>query len=493
MRILLRTSALVLLVAPLAACDSAPLEPEGSRVHEALASTNDARATAKGATGALATASPAEGALATIDDTEGTVDTAKDTPAESWSYDLLETDLELDVANLRGKAALAIAAPGRSSASFEIGDLTIHSVTGKHGPLAYTAANGKLHVAIGRSYRPVRIEVEYTFKGHNQFDGWDPSAGVSFLWPYFCGNLFPCKSSPSDGVRFRLHVTGAPEGSKAIYPTNVPGDAPSYMPAIAVGDFTEIDLGSTLFGTRVKAWHLPGQEADTARGTAHLRNVFDFYERTYGRYTFGKVVGSVSANWGPGDYGGMEHHPYWHVAKGSMYNEETHAHEAAHGWFGNGVRVACWEDFVLSEGTTTYLAAHALKKQGVDVWPSYECRLKARCDADQASTPNTIALPDTTCNQIDLLHHPLWSGVPYYKGAYFYRKVAELIGEDRLDRALAHFYARHRGEAARMEDLLQTLKWHAPSKADAIEALANGWLRSFECPDEWSTLCPSSP
>ena len=38
------------------------------------------------------------------------------------------------------------------------------------------------------------------------------------------------------------------------------------------------------------------------------------------------------------------------------------AHEAAHGWFGNGVRLRCWEDFVLSEGTASYLAARVLEE-----------------------------------------------------------------------------------------------------------------------------------
>ncbi|WP_394835670.1 peptidase M1 [Pendulispora rubella] len=414
-------------------------------------------------------------------------------PVENWDYDLRETSLSLDVSNLTATAIIEIGPNLRGSASFEIGDLEIRSVRGRRGPLAYVAEGKKLHVKVPRSSLPASFEVAYAFKPHTQFDGWDPGTGLTFLWPYFCGNLFPCKSSPADGVEFRMKVTGAPEGKKVIYPSHIPNDAPSYMPAVAVGDFTEVDLGRTLFGTQVKAWHLPGQEAVTAQGTAHLRGVFEFYEKTYGRYTFGNVVGSVSANWGPGAYGGMEHHPYWHVASGSFDSEEVHAHEAAHGWFGNGVRVACWEDFVLSEGSATYLAGHALKKQGVDIWPKYDCRLKALCDADQAHSPNAVALPDNTCNQIDIFTHPIWSGIPYYKGAHFYRKVAELIGEEQLDRALAEFYGRYHNRDARMQDLLRVIERYAGAKAGDVEALATGWLRSLECPADWETLCPSGP
>lgn len=53
------------------------------------------------------------------------------------------------------------------------------------------------------------------------------------------------------------------------------------------------------------------------QGGAHLRQVFDWLETTYGEYLFGDEVGSVSVAWGPGAYGGMEHHPYWHVASGA--------------------------------------------------------------------------------------------------------------------------------------------------------------------------------
>src|SRR5205823_4702688 len=100
----------------------------------------------------------------------------------------------------------------------------------------------------------------------------------------------------------------------------------------------------------------------------------------------------------------------------------TQLHEAAHGWFGDGVRIACWEDFVLSEGMADYLSARAAEAAvGPDyvklVWTSYKNTLDqivANPDWD------TVALPDT-CNKIDLLHDKLWSGVPYVKGAFFMR------------------------------------------------------------------------
>jgi len=408
--------------------------------------------------------------------------------AEDLTRDIVATDLVLDVTTLAGTAVITLAPSTSKAASFEIGDLSVASVEDDAGPLEFkTTKPGQLDVGVPAGDQPAKLTVKYNFKGHTNFDGWMPAQGVSFLWPYFCGNLFPCRSAPSDGLAFTMSVTGVPAGMEAIYPASIPADAPSYMPAIAVAAYTKIDLGKTTKGTQVNAWHLPGQAADAAAGTAHLKDVFDFYEKTYGAYTFGDTVGSVSANWGPGAYGGMEHHPYWHVGKDDMKTEETHAHEAAHGWFGNGVRISCWEDFVLSEGTVTYLAAHALEQFSVDVWAGYECELQYDCDP--ANGANTKALPDT-CDVIDLLNDPLWSTVPYMKGAFFFREVGKVIGVDALDQVIAAFYTANVGTAAHMQDLIDALKVKAGAKSAEIDKLETDWLKTVACPIDTTLLCP---
>jgi hypothetical protein len=381
-------------------------------------------------------------------------------PAENFHQDIEHTDLEVDVASRTATATIRFKTSDSPGASFEAGGLDVHAVRGPDGEaLPYRVVDGRLDVGVAAD-QLAEISVEYGFAIHQGFEGLQGS-GVTFVWPYFCGNLFPCKSDPSDGLTFGLALTGVDQGI-AVYPKEIVGEAPSYMVAWAVGDYTHVPLGQTDAGTSVSVYYLPGEQAVAERGTAHLVEVFDWLEKTYGAYTFGDDVASVSAHWGPGAFGGMEHHPYWHVSSDSMGDASTHAHEAAHGWF----------------GAVSYLTARAREAVegeavGVEVWKEYDSRL----DGAIASRDH-LAWPDS-CGEVDVLTE-LWSTVPYMKGAFFYRAVEQAVGRQALDRALARFYAEHAGHAAGMRDMLDTIE--AETDFDAT-GLAYDWLRSLGRPD----------
>jgi hypothetical protein len=410
-------------------------------------------------------------------------DTAWDrpSPAGDWERDILSYDLEIDLAAKTGTVTILVKGAPGTGLSLEKGSLTINKVSDAVGDLMHIDLGKELQIGVPQGGETRTVIIDYSFVSHTGFDGWDEGKELTFLWPTFCGNLYPCNSDPSEGATFAMNVTGAT--GTAVYPESIPADAPSYMPAVAVGDYSERALGTTSAGTAVSVWFEPGQEADAVAGTTNLVEVFEFLETTYGPYTFGNKVGTVSADWGGGDFGGMEHHPLWHVSSGSLDSEEVNAHEAAHGWYGNGVRVACWEDFVLSEGVVTYMAARALAESGVDLWPEYDCQLKAICNG----ASNTTSLL-STCNEIDLINHDLWSSAPYQKGAQYFREVAALLGEDTLDAALAEFYVANVGQSARMRELVELLK--SKGSSSEIEALTVAWLETETCPASAATLCP---
>ncbi|CAN5829305.1 hypothetical protein BH11MYX2_BH11MYX2_22780 [soil metagenome] len=367
------------------------------------------------------------------------------------TQNVMHTGLAANVTTLVATATIDLEHNG--NVALEVGGLTLTKVMDDNGARVrhYKVTNGKLRVSLVRS----PLTVEYSFTGHDMADGLLPG-GSTVIWPYFCGNLFPCHSQPADGTTFSLELTGVPAGKTAVYPETIDSEAPPYMLACAVGKYTHADLGTTAAGTKIGVYWLPSGETDARKGTKNLTKVVDWYEKTLGAYSFGPEMASVSVVWGEGLYGGMEHHPYFHVAKDAMSDEVTHAHEAAHGWFGDGIRLQCWEDFVLSEGTVSYLSARALSV----VDPSLESGIWAEYQSELTAAEHDGGAPawPTGCNQIDIIKDHLFTNLPYMEGAYFYKEVAEHVGADKLDTVISKFYKAHVGKAARMQQMVDFIK-----------------------------------
>lgn len=250
------------------------------------------------------------------------------------------------------------------------------------------------------------------------------------------------------------------------------------MAAWAQGKYVEKVLGTTSAGTNLSVFYLANLTSardDAETGTAQLRDGFEWYEQHLGAYRFGTKVGSVAVEWPSGSYGGMEHHPLWHVATVSMAEPLTHLHEAAHGWFGDGVRIRCWEDLVLSEGTASYLSVHVLEALGETTaanaaWTTYE-------DESSVPTPGPVWL--TSCGELDVLDSSVYSEQTYARGALFYRALEQRVGTTVLEDALREFYAAFQGEAARFDDLLGVV--HETTGYDARPCAAS-WLTGTTAP-----------
>ena len=397
-------------------------------------------------------------------------------PRAAPTRDILSTALDVKLGALRGTATLEVAKSETPGLSLRVGKLGVTGVRGRCGALAYTVKDGQLD--IGMPEWADTVVIDYAFPTTEKTDGYRHT-GSTYIWPAFCENLFPCHPSPDDGMRFSLRVGDVPRGQQSLHASAIAADVPSYMVGWAVGAYTERPLGTTRAGTQVSVWYLPGEEAAALEGTRHLKDAFDFFEAQYGPYAFGDKVGSVSVDWGPKGEGGMEHHPFWHLASQSMGDKLTHHHEAAHGWYGNGVRIQCWEDFVLSEGTTDYLTARSVRATEGEAEEAKLWESRRRTLEKVVARRDTVVLPDATCNAIDMTTHPLASSLPYLKGSLFFHELEKQVGTAALDRVLARFYQRHRGKAARMQQLLDFVKaetGHDPTP------LARAWLRGLGVP-----------
>ena len=410
-------------------------------------------------------------------------------PQESWQSDLISTHLDVDLSDpdsLEATATLVVDNSGQAAASFDVSGLRIDSVgVAEDAALTWNDVDGRLDVALPHAAGPVTIEVAYRFSIGARFEGLMDTAST-LTWPYWCGNLFPCRPDPSDGALFGVSVNGADEGLTTVTTADSVTAAPAYQLAWATGPFVRTELGVTAGGTALVHF-APAEDLDAANtGTADLPAVVSWLEDTLGPYPFGPEAGVVQVDWGAGAIGGMEHHPFWHVSRPAMDDPTVHAHEAAHAWFGDGVRLRCWEDFILSEGTATYLAARSQEiavgpARGAEVWAGYAAELESMT----ASGPNNrdrVVWPEG-CGQIDVLEDDLFGRILYIKGAYFFRDVADAVGPEALDAALGAFTRDRMGQDALMQGLLDRIQGETGFDPSA---LAGQWLRTEGVPDGWN-------
>lgn len=389
--------------------------------------------------------------------------------------DIVSTDLVVDVTAQHGSAVVTFAADTRAGATLEVGDLTIDAVTVGGVAAAYEQHDGLLDLGIPATAAPIAVAIEYDYQLHDRADGVS-SNGYTLVWPYFCFNIFPCHSDPNDGSAFTLELTGVPAGKTAVYPTSIP-DAPAYQLAWTISDLTEISIGSTTNGTEIVGWYLPSLEPKLRKGTEQLVEAFDWYEQNLGPYKFGPKAGTVAVSWSfagiAPDYvlGGMEHHPFWHINESSLQFGDSHIHEAGHGWYGDGIRIACWEDMVLSEGTITYLTGRVLDEiqPGNTYFAGIASALRPLPDVDHV-WPQSCGVVDG----IAMINTDV-----YIRGAMFYRALALKIGAVELDRVLREFYEEHALKAARFSAMLAKIE--AVTEFDA-SACAEKWLRTIEVP-----------
>jgi len=399
-------------------------------------------------------------------------------PSEDWTRDILHTDLVADIQAMEATATITVAAANTTGASFEVGSLNIDAVWGPDGDLEWQVVGDRLDVGVTAGEENI-IVIDYAFDVADPLEGGLLSTGATRTWPTYCGNLFPCHSDPADGMTWTLDVLGTPRGEKTIYASEVETDAPSYMLAWATADFDSYTFATTDAGTTVEAHLL---DAVTPAQQANLEvaaNAFGFYEAVLGDYAFGEIVGVVEVEYPePAWLMGMEHHPWWHLAPDLIDDIVTMVHEPAHGWYGNGVRIACWEDFVLSEGATTYLSAVALGDMGganleADVWSYYQQALYFTAEKN-----TVVAWPDG-CGAIGSVEAELYNGVPYYKGAFFLKAVENEIGRPQLLSALSGFYQARVGTAATTQEFIDYLE--ADTGFDT-SALVDTWLKSTGMP-----------
>ena len=395
-------------------------------------------------------------------------------PAPAEEDDTLHTALQLNLDDGTGVATLRLHDDGDGITWLDVpsADVVVERADGTPITVMVDPENDH-RIGVPMAETIEELTFRYTFGTDLAGEGWDGELGFSILWPTFCGALFPCDPSPADGTTFEAEIEYTGDRT-VVFPERIDFQTPAYAFGIAALDLEKVILGATEAGTSVAMWIPPDASDEVRNGPSNLVTHMNFLEETYGPYPYGGEVGSVFVADNDDMIGGMEHHPYWHVVEGLFADPVVHSHEATHGWFGNGVRIACWEDLVLSEGVAQYMTARAFSSTGGDeaMNAQFEFYLFLTDMLLDDDRPDFAAWRPDSCDQAIEFD---W--VPYFKGPLFFHAIAQRTSFEQVDAALASFFEAHKGTAKRLQDLIDHIEREL--EIDVTEEV-DGWLLSVD-------------
>ena len=140
---------------------------------------------------------------------------------------IASTALAVNADAMSATATIVLEPSATLGATFEIGDISIVDVTemlpSGAAPRLWIDRGATLDVGVAAATEPMTLVIRYTFSKHTKFDGYNGTAtgAYTLVWPYYCGNLFPCHSAPADGTAFSVEVTAPTSGLKVIAPSGV--------------------------------------------------------------------------------------------------------------------------------------------------------------------------------------------------------------------------------------------------------------------------------
>ncbi len=350
--------------------------------------------------------------------------------------------------------------------------LEILSVTADGRAARHSVADGRLTIEAPGARR---LEIGYRVRATNERSGHglvrDRRSGRiwTMTWPYFTGSLFPSNPDPSDGVRSSVEVvacdqravvaTGRREGNVFTLDRETPPYAIAFYSAPEF-EHASVAVPPAHGGHDVALLHGYGIGREVSAETRTLYRTaaaaaLAFYSSWLGAYEFGESMSIVELD--AGGMGGMEHATAVAVmldaARDPASAEETAAHEVAHHWFGDNLRIASWPEFWMSEGFTDYATwryyrhAHGEK--------AYRKLLRAGRSAVKAQLragPHPLRPADGT----DV--HTFFDAIPYEMGAWMLRMIEVKLGTERFDDVLRSWYRAHRFEPVSTAGFLRHVK-----------------------------------
>ncbi|KAF2275621.1 leukotriene A-4 hydrol [Westerdykella ornata] len=310
-------------------------------------------------------------------------------------------------------------------------------------------------------------------------------------------SIFPCQDTPDVKSTFDFAIrsplpvlaSGLPTGAQdyedgtLLYTFRQKVPIPSYLFAIASGDLACASIGprSTVWTGPQELlecqWELDGEIEPFIQAIESV--VAPKYQWT--QYNCLILPPSFP-------YGGMEN-PVWTYAtpsiiSGDKQNVDVVAHELAHSWSGNLVSAASWEHFWLNEGWTVYLERRILAAihgeahrhfSAIIGWKALEDSIE-RYGKDHEYTKLVVNLKGQDPDDA-------FSSIPYEKGFHALYAFELLLGKDKWDKFIAHYFETFKFKSIDSYDFKACLIDFFASDAEASKKLEEfDWDRLFYAP-----------
>lgn len=321
------------------------------------------------------------------------------------------------------------------------------------------------------------------------------------LQAVFARRVFPCFDEPAFRAAFELSVTAPAQyevvsnmpavsrtvtGERALHGFSATPPMPSYLFAVAVGQFDQVSGNAADVPLRILTAR--GKAPQAAFALDATRQVLPYFAEYFGvPYSLPKldqlavpaVREGAMEDWGLISYSEdlLLYDPARSAPRTRQNVYETIAHEISHQWFGNLVTAASWNEIWLNEAFATWIAEKATDHFNPDFRMALRHRLEVDRTMNRDSTPGSRAIRAGPVSEASVFD--VFDSITYIKGGAMLSMLEQWIGADAFRRGLTAYMSAQKFSNATDADL-----WYFMGQASGkdVARVAASWTNQEGLP-----------